>query len=101
VLWFTLIVNPFEKIMAPVVQIEPNGPQTLLIHDDVTDKLTQVGWLVFIQSFKGFNLEVAREFSKTFDGTRVKVEMSSSRLMRSLFLKLLVFLFQGINGLKT
>jgi hypothetical protein len=39
----------------------------------VTDKLSQVGWLVFIQSFKGFNLEVAREFSKTFDGTRVKV----------------------------
>ena len=73
-LWFYHIVNPFKKIMALVVRIEPNNPQTLLIHDDVTHKHSEVGGLVFVQSFKGFNLEVAREFSKTFDGTRVKVK---------------------------
>jgi hypothetical protein len=58
--------------MAPVIRIEPNGSQTLLTHDGVTERLTQVGWLPFIQSFRGFNLDVAKEFSKTFDGMRVK-----------------------------
>jgi hypothetical protein len=59
--------------MAPIVRIEPNGPQTLLSHDDAMGKLAQVGWLEFIQSFNGFNLEVAREFSRTFDGTKAKI----------------------------
>jgi hypothetical protein len=59
--------------MAPVVRIEPNGSQTLLIYDGVAEKLSQVGWLDFVQSFRGFNLDVAKEFAKTFDGVRVKV----------------------------
>jgi hypothetical protein len=59
--------------MAPIVRIEPNGLQTLLSHDDVMGRLSQVGWLGFIQSFNGFNLEVARAFSRTFDGTKAKI----------------------------
>jgi hypothetical protein len=59
--------------MAPVVRIEPNGLQMLLTYNDVIDRFSKVGWLGFVHSFKGFNIEVAREFSKNFDGTKVKV----------------------------
>ena len=68
VLWFTSFGS-----MAPIVKIEPNGPQTLLSHDDVMSKLSHVGWLEFIQSFNGFNLEVARAFAKNFDGNKAKI----------------------------
>jgi hypothetical protein len=44
-----------------------------LSHDDVTGRLAKVGWLGFIQSFDGINLEVARDFAKTFDGTKAKI----------------------------
>jgi hypothetical protein len=59
--------------MAPVVSIEPNGLQMLLTYDDMTDRISKVGSLGFVQSFNGFNIEVAREFAKNFDGTKVKV----------------------------
>jgi hypothetical protein len=61
------------KSMAPVVRIELNGSQALLSHDDVVDDLTVFGWVKFIQSFEGFNLEVAQDFAQTFDGTRAKI----------------------------
>jgi hypothetical protein len=59
--------------MAPVVRIETNGSHDLLSHDHAMDSLVQFDWVKFIQSFNGFNLEVARTFSKTFDGTRAKI----------------------------
>jgi len=59
--------------MAPIVRIESNGPQTLLSHDNTTGKLSQFSWLGFIESFNGFNLEVAKAFAKTFDGTKAKI----------------------------
>jgi hypothetical protein len=59
--------------MSPMVRIELNGLQPLLSHADMTGRIAQVGWLEFIQSFNGFNLEVARDFSKTFDATRAKI----------------------------
>ena len=31
------------------------------------------GWVRFIQLFEGFNLEVAQDFSQTFDGTKAKI----------------------------
>jgi hypothetical protein len=52
--------------MAPIVRIEPNGLQALLSHDDVVDDLAVFGWVNFIHSFEGFNLEIAQDFSKTF-----------------------------------
>jgi hypothetical protein len=61
------------KPMAPVVRIEMNGSQALLSHDDVVDDLVAFGWVKFIQSFEGFNLEVAQDFSQTFDGTKAKI----------------------------
>jgi hypothetical protein len=61
------------KSMAPVVRIELNGSQAFLSHDDVVDDLVVFGWVKFIQSFEGFNLEVAQDFSQTFDGTRAKI----------------------------
>jgi hypothetical protein len=59
--------------MAPVVRIEPNGSQTLLLFDNAHQDLENSGWLVFIQRFEGFNLSVAQQFTLTFDGCRAKV----------------------------
>jgi len=59
--------------MAPMVCIEPNGNQNLLLFDNACKDLENSGWLVFIQRFKGFNLSVAQQFTLTFDGCRVKV----------------------------
>jgi len=73
IFWSVFVANPSHNIMALVVRIEPNALKTLLTHDDVTNRLSQVIWLGFVQSFKGFNIEVAREFAKNFDGTKVRV----------------------------
>jgi hypothetical protein len=59
--------------MAPVVRIEPNGSQALLLFDNARKDLENSGWLVFIQRFEGFNLSVAQQFALTFDGCRDKV----------------------------
>jgi hypothetical protein len=66
-----LITNLFN--MAPVVRIKPNGLQTLLSYDNARENLERNGWHLFIEKFKGFNLQVAQEFSLTFDGCRVKI----------------------------
>jgi hypothetical protein len=59
--------------MAPVVRVEPNGNQALLMFDNARSDLEENGWLPFIQRFEGFNLCVARQFVVTFDGCRAKV----------------------------
>jgi hypothetical protein len=82
--------------MAPVIRIEPNDHQNLLCYDGFNERLALVRWLPFIQSFRGFNLYVAKNFSKTFDGVRVK--FGDMQLMRVLFLEPLVSLLLEING---
>jgi hypothetical protein len=59
--------------MAPVVRIEPNGSQTLLLCDGAREDLKGQGWLVFIEKFQGFNLRTAQEFALSFDGCQAKV----------------------------
>jgi hypothetical protein len=59
--------------MAPVVRIEPNGSQALLLFDNAQKDLEDSGWLTFVQWFEGFNLFVAQQFALTFDGCRAKV----------------------------
>jgi hypothetical protein len=59
--------------MAPVVHVEPNGSQTLLMFNNAREYLENGGWLVFIQRFEGFNLLVAQQFALTFNGCRAKV----------------------------
>jgi hypothetical protein len=59
--------------MSPVVRIEPNGIQTLLLYDNSREDLERSGWLVFIRKFQGFNLQIAQEFSFSFNGFRDKV----------------------------
>jgi hypothetical protein len=59
--------------MASIVRVDPNHSHDLLSHDDVVDDLILFGWVKFVQSFEGFNLEVAQAFSKTFDGEKSKV----------------------------
>jgi hypothetical protein len=58
--------------MAPVVRIEPNGSQALLLFDNARKDLQDNGWLTFVQRFEGFNLFVAQQFTLTFDGCRAK-----------------------------
>ena len=60
--------------MEPVVRIEPNGSQALLLFDNARKDLENSGWLVFIQRFEGFNLSVAQQFSLTFNGFRANVK---------------------------
>ena len=60
--------------MAPVVRVEPNGKQSLLMFDNARIDLEENGWLPFIQRFEGSNLSVAQQFSMTFDGCRAKVD---------------------------
>ena len=45
--------------MAPVVHIEPNGVQMLLLFDNTHEDLESNGWLVFIKRIEGFNLVVS------------------------------------------
>jgi hypothetical protein len=59
--------------MAPVVRIEPNDNQALLMFDNARKDLEDNGWLTFVQRFEGFNLVVAQQFAMTFDGCRAKV----------------------------
>jgi hypothetical protein len=59
--------------MAPVVRIEPNGSQAMLLFDNTRKDLQDNGWLTFIQRFEGLNLFVSQQFSLTFDGCRAKV----------------------------
>ena len=59
--------------MAPVVRIEPNDSQALLLFDNARKDLEDSGWLTFVQRFEGFNLFVAQQFTFTFDGCRAKV----------------------------
>jgi hypothetical protein len=59
--------------MAPIVRVEPNGNQALLMFDNARQDLADSGWLTFVKRFEGFNLCVARQFATTFDGCRAKV----------------------------
>jgi hypothetical protein len=63
----------FEPIMAPVIRTEMNGSQALLLHDDASEDLKNQGWDMLIEKFQGYKLQVAKEFTLTFDGYREKV----------------------------
>jgi hypothetical protein len=45
--------------MAPVVPVEPNDNQALLMFDNARQDLEDNGWLTFVKRFEGFNLCVA------------------------------------------
>ena len=64
--------NAFNS-MAPIMWVEPNGNQALLMFDNACQDLADSGWLTFVKLFEGFNLCVAWQFSMTFDGCRAKV----------------------------
>ena len=55
-------------VMAPAIRIESNGCQALLSHDNAIDDLKDHGWDVFLKKFEGYNLQVAKDFTQTFDG---------------------------------
>jgi hypothetical protein len=59
--------------MAPVVRVEPNGCQALLMFDGAYSDLEKFGWILFINKFDGYNPIVARQFALSFDGCRAKV----------------------------
>jgi hypothetical protein len=78
--------------MAPLVRIEPNGIQTLLLFDNAHEDLESNGWLVFIKKFEGFNLTVAQQFALTFDGCRAKVGDIQLELNEEFFSSAMTFL---------
>jgi hypothetical protein len=53
--------------MAPVIRVELNGSQTLLLYEDVSEDLKSQGWVEFLKKFQGYNLQAAQEFALTFD----------------------------------
>jgi hypothetical protein len=59
--------------MALVIRVEPNGHQTLMLCDDMSEDLKSQGWVEFLKKFQGYNLQAAQEFTLTFDGCRAKV----------------------------
>jgi hypothetical protein len=59
--------------MAPMVRIELNGIQTLLLYDNARDNLERNGWHLFIEKFEGFNLRVAQDFALTLNGCRENI----------------------------
>jgi hypothetical protein len=63
----------FIVAMAPMVRIKTNCFQPLLYYDDAIDDLKAHGWDVFLKKFEGYNLQVAQDFSHTFNGFRAKV----------------------------
>jgi hypothetical protein len=50
-----------------------NGPEILQAYDDIAGMIQAVGWVTFIQSFKGHNVQVERVFARYFDGKRARV----------------------------
>jgi hypothetical protein len=72
-LWLVHLAHHVLLSMAPMVRIEPNDIQALLLFDDARKYLEDSGWLAFIQRFEGFNIFVAQQFTLTFDGCRAKV----------------------------
>jgi hypothetical protein len=86
--------------MAPVVRIEPNDVQTLLLFDNTREYLETNGWLVFIEKFEGFNLAVAQQFALTFDGCKAKVGDIQLELNEDSSTQPLVYQPKGRNGLK-
>jgi hypothetical protein len=59
--------------MVHVVCIKPNGFQSLLYHDYAIENLKAHELDVFLKNFEGYNLQVAWDFSHTFNNFRVKV----------------------------
>ena len=59
--------------MGRVSRVEPDDCIMVNSNDTLRQKLQQVGWLNFIKKFHGYNLEVSRQFSATFDGKKVVV----------------------------
>jgi hypothetical protein len=60
----TVCVGEFKPLpcfqsMAPIVRVEPNGNQALLMFDNARQDLADSGWLTFVKRFEGFNLCVA------------------------------------------
>ena len=58
----------FTMAMAPMVQIEPNGCQALLAHNDAIDDLKAHGWDAFLMKFYGYTLRSHRIFHKLLMG---------------------------------
>lgn len=55
------------------VRIEP---KKLVIGNEQSEGykiLHQVSWLPFLHKFSGYNIEVTRQFAKTFDGSKAQV----------------------------
>jgi hypothetical protein len=62
-----------REAMAPVIRVEPNRCQALVMFDGAYSDLEKFRWLSFIKKFHGHNPRVARQLALSFDGCRAKV----------------------------
>ena len=46
-----------RTLMDPVVRVEPNGSQKLLLYDDANEDLKSQGWVEFLNKFQAYNLQ--------------------------------------------
>ena len=54
--------------MGIVLRVEPIDCIRVDASDSLTSKLQRIGWYSFIKKFRGYNLEVSKQFVATFDG---------------------------------
>ena len=60
-------------IMAPISIFELMGDEYLDATPECRELVVRVGWLGFLQKFSGFNLEISRAFTASFDGIKSQV----------------------------
>ena len=59
--------------MAPVSRFQLIGDEYLNAASECQELVVKVGWLRFLQKLSGFNLEISREFTTSFDGMKSQV----------------------------
>ena len=59
--------------MGKLLREEPEGSKFLEGYPQIKEALQRAKWLKFIQKFNGYNKEVAKAFSWSFDGKTVEV----------------------------
>lgn len=59
--------------MGKLLRAEPEGSKFLEGYPQIKEALQRAEWLKFIQKFNGYNKEVTKAFSWSFDGKTVEV----------------------------
>ena len=94
-------VNLVSFFMVPIIRLEPNGCQALISHDDAIEDLKIHIWDVFLKIFEGYNLQVAKAFTQTFDGCIEKIGDIWLEVIEEFVSEAIEFHLLARNGSKT